>query len=656
MANISAELAAILAAVYGEDVRGSIHDAIKKINDVSEVVISAGTAVTSASSSSTGFFEDSLYINTNTCDLWKCVGTDTWSKLGNLKGIGITSIAKTGTSVLTDTYTITYTDGTTDTFTVTNGKGITSIAKTATSGLVDTYTITYNDGTTTTFDVTNGQDGTTWYDGTAISGKHVNPTVYSGSGIAMAQENDFYMNMTEHSIYRCTLGGDPTTATWVWEFDMSGTSYGAGTGIDITGNTISLDAGLNDLNDLDINGSTLADGDVPQYNAGTGKWENKPIGIDKSFVRYAGAINYADLITYASTYLKEEYEDSFFLLKTSGTIGSGEASQYWTSNFSDGDMIPEDSHIAVININRGTVNPPVYKYDDFGGFVDISGKLDSSLFDALNSRTPKDITSRIQADNGASLLAAISEQNLAKYGYSIGDYFMSPTNRTLTEETYSSGTVTQTDKTVKLKYTLADMDTYYGAENSYAVVNTHHIGIVVDSGVNRQWNAAALTSGGYESSKLHTFLKATTHASKNYGLMYAIQQDIGTLFGTWTSHLIPNNKLFATYSGTAFSWAWADTAPAQNQYITALSEIEVYGSAVWAAGDVITDKYQMGEAVKQLEVFRKYRFNQIFGAGASVWLRSMNSASGACCAGSGGFAADYSVYHAGRAAGLILLH
>lgn len=39
------------------------------------------------------------------------------------------------------------------------GNGIVSIAKTGTSGLVDTYTITFTDGTTTTFTVTNGADG-----------------------------------------------------------------------------------------------------------------------------------------------------------------------------------------------------------------------------------------------------------------------------------------------------------------------------------------------------------------------------------------------------------------------------------------------------------------------------------------------------------------
>lgn len=69
---------------------------------------------------------------------------------------GIQSIAKTGTSGLADTYTVTLADSTTYTFVVTNGKGISSIAKTGTSGLVDTYTITYNDSSTSTFTVDNG--------------------------------------------------------------------------------------------------------------------------------------------------------------------------------------------------------------------------------------------------------------------------------------------------------------------------------------------------------------------------------------------------------------------------------------------------------------------------------------------------------------------
>ena len=123
-------------------------------------------------------------------------------------GVGISSIAKTGTSGNVDTYTITFTNGQTTTFTVTNGangdpgrdgvspaitvseitgghrltitdadhpqgqtvdvmdgtdgddgRGIVSVEKTGTSGLVDTYQITYTSGDPTTFTVTNGRNG-----------------------------------------------------------------------------------------------------------------------------------------------------------------------------------------------------------------------------------------------------------------------------------------------------------------------------------------------------------------------------------------------------------------------------------------------------------------------------------------------------------------
>lgn len=81
----------------------------------------------------------------------------TWSQFRGNTGNGIASIAKTGTSGLVDTYTVTYTDTNTMTFNVTNGVSITDVELTSTSGLTDTYTITFNDGTTTTFPVTNGK-------------------------------------------------------------------------------------------------------------------------------------------------------------------------------------------------------------------------------------------------------------------------------------------------------------------------------------------------------------------------------------------------------------------------------------------------------------------------------------------------------------------
>lgn len=117
-------------------------------------------------------------------------------------GRGIVNIVKTDTNGLVDTYTITYTDDTTSTFTITNGKdgsgtgtggsgadgvGIADISKTSTSGLVDIYTITYTDGNTSTFEVTNGADGAPGQDG--VNGKNLEFN-WDGTKLGVRQEGD----------------------------------------------------------------------------------------------------------------------------------------------------------------------------------------------------------------------------------------------------------------------------------------------------------------------------------------------------------------------------------------------------------------------------------------------------------------------------------
>lgn len=260
MADISTELARILSAIYGEDVRGSIHDAIEKINDVSEVVLTTGTAVTGPSSSSTGFYDDSLYLNTDTFELWKCTGVNTWASQGILKG-------EAGD----------------------DGNGIVSIVKTSTSGLVDTYTITYTNGTTSTFTVTNGEDGANgnkWYRGTGISGKAALPTVYTGSGVADANSGDMFLNPSEGAVYSCVTGGVPTVATWQYEMTLSGGSGGTSDYPDLTnkpsinghtllGNQTGADLGLANSSDIPTVDQTY---NATSSNAQSGKAVAEAIG------------------------------------------------------------------------------------------------------------------------------------------------------------------------------------------------------------------------------------------------------------------------------------------------------------------------------------------------------------------------------------------
>lgn len=84
---------------------------------------------------------------------------------GCSQAVGIKSIEKTATEGLVDTYTITYTDGSTSTYEVTNGAdgvdsgvSIKSFTKTGSSGLTDYYTVTFTDGRTEVVPITNGKD------------------------------------------------------------------------------------------------------------------------------------------------------------------------------------------------------------------------------------------------------------------------------------------------------------------------------------------------------------------------------------------------------------------------------------------------------------------------------------------------------------------
>jgi len=284
MADISQYLQAIMSAVYGEDVRGSIHDAIDIINQVSEVVFNVGTAVTGPTSSSTGFFEDSIYLNTNTWDVWKCIGEDSWDLLGNIEGA----------------------------------------------------------------------PGNKWYRGINISGKSPTAQVYP-TGIAEANPNDFYLNPQEGAIYYCVSGGGPTVATWAYDFTMTG-----------GGGSV---AQLDDLTDVEI--TTPSDGQILEYDSVNQKWVN---GDNvSSMARYGGAKTFSEL---TSSLLVAANVDKFYLCTDGGTIQSADAGNWLLPVAS---VIPADSHIAVI---EDPYNPGSYVFDDFGGYIDISGKADKTELDS----------------------------------------------------------------------------------------------------------------------------------------------------------------------------------------------------------------------------------------------------------------------------------
>ena len=229
---------------------------------------------------------------------------------------------------------------------------------------------------------------------------------------------------------------------------------------------------------------------------------------------------------------------------------------------------------------------------------------------SITRRTRRNITSVL-----ANLPTAIAEQNLEKYGYAIGDYFIG-----------ASG----------YYYYLADMDTNYGGYKNHAVVDTHHCGIVVDTKSTCQWLASGSVTN-YSSSTLHLFL--TNTALPN------IKSDIATLFGDWENHLLKRNEIDNAIGGWGTTWDGLKEC-----LICAMTEVQMYGSRIFGA-----DGNQTGSGLKPLELFRKYRFNEIYG-NISIWLRSLVSNSLACYAGSRGVADYLEVTNSLQASGFILFH
>lgn len=202
MADISSYLNNIANAHYGEEVRGSIYNAIDLINKVCEGTLTIGTAITSTDSSSVDYFANSLYINSNTWDLWRCNSTGGgWTKMGNLLGSSIKSVTKTstksGTNNLVHIYTIYDSYGQSiGSFEVTNGNTV-SVGKT---GRVATFRVYDSSGSSTSVSL---YDGDKINAGTGVTATNTSTTV---DGVAYYQ-NDCYINSSTGDLWKCTGTG-----------------------------------------------------------------------------------------------------------------------------------------------------------------------------------------------------------------------------------------------------------------------------------------------------------------------------------------------------------------------------------------------------------------------------------------------------------------
>lgn len=67
-----------------------------------------------------------------------------------------------------------------------------------------------------------GIRGSQIYQGRNITGTSTSDTVFSGSGVENALVNDVYINTSTCNIYQCTIGGNASTAKWIYKSNISG--------------------------------------------------------------------------------------------------------------------------------------------------------------------------------------------------------------------------------------------------------------------------------------------------------------------------------------------------------------------------------------------------------------------------------------------------
>ena len=219
----------------------------------------------------------------------------------------------------------------------------------------------------------------------------------------------------------------------------------------------------------------------------------------------------------------------------------------------------------------------------------------------------------------AVLKQAVADQNLEKYGLRVGD------QKTINGHTY----------------VIAGLNPMKGTSTPYRLTQ-NHVGLIVIPHVTQKWNESGNTytgadgrGAGYANSDLHYYLTNT--------LLPLVQSDLGSANLLAHSKLLSNavnqtgtNKM-GSATGCSSGWGWV-----ANQYISALSEVQVYGATVWSSSG-----YDTGEACRQLDVFRVYNHTEIFG-GEYPWLRDVVSASIAANANHIGNAtynpASYAIY------------
>ena len=233
-------------------------------------------------------------------------------------------------------------------------------------------------------------------------------------------------------------------------------------------------------------------------------------------------------------------------------------------------------------------------------------------------------------DNG-TISTAIANQSFENI--QLGNYITKTLSLPILNGHIDAENGTSTDYRCQIKF--VDANAFYGYDN-YAVTATPHMAALIFGLPNDYMNptnstttAADTGTGytGYAGSYMHVkYLPAVVKALNNAlgnGHLVAHNMLMGTAVG---SSLV---NRFGSAGGATSSWGWQ-----MNQYITLMTEAQIYGGTIWSSSG-----YDTGQANTKLAAFNLVRWNKFCG-NKYMWLRDVASGSHFCLADGRGIGAS----------------
>lgn len=248
-------------------------------------------------------------------------------------------------------------------------------------------------------------------------------------------------------------------------------------------------------------------------------------------------------------------------------------------------------------------------------------------------------------DNG-TISTAIANQSFENI--QLGNYITKTLSLPILNGHIDAENGTPTNYNCQIKF--VDANAFYGYDN-YAVTTTPHMAALIFGLPNDYMNptdsittAADTGTGytGYAGSYMHVkYLPAVVKALNNaLGNEHLVAHNM--LMGTAVGSSLVNR--FGSAGGATSSWAWQ-----MNQYITLMTEAQIYGGTIWSSSG-----YDTGQANTKLAVFNLVRWNKFCG-NRYMWLRDVASSSRFCFAADAGGAHYFGAATSASVVPLILL-